>query len=92
MKFEWDGRKAAANLKKHGVTFDEAAEVFYDPDVVEDYDPAHSDAEDRFFVLGSSGQRLLYVVYAQRPGDVIRIISARPPTPAERRAYEEARA
>jgi hypothetical protein len=92
LKFEWAGRKAAANLKKHGVTFDEAAEVFYDPDVVEDYDPAHSGAEDRFFVLGFSSHRLLYVVYAQRSGDVIRIISARPPTPAERRAYEEARA
>lgn len=46
MRFEWDDEKAIANLEKHGVSFGEATEVFYDPNALEDYDPAHSDEED----------------------------------------------
>lgn len=89
MRFEWDDEKARANLKKHGVSFAEAAEVFYDPNVVEGEDAEHSVEEVRFFVIGYSSRRLLFVVFAERRADVIRIISARPPTAAERRAYEE---
>jgi uncharacterized DUF497 family protein len=89
VRFEWDDQKAIANLKKHGVTFGEATEVFYDPNALEGHDPEHSGAEDRFVIIGYSARRLLFVVFAQRHGDVIRIISARPPTPTERRLYEE---
>jgi hypothetical protein len=89
VRFEWDDAKAAANLRKHGVSFDEAAEVFRDPYGVVDVDAEHSHDEERFFVIGYSTARLLFVVFAERRGDVFRIISARLPTPAERKAYEE---
>ena len=88
MRFEWDDQKALANVKKHGVTFGEATEVFYDPNAIEASDPEHSD-DDRFVVIGYSTRQLLFVVFAQRYGDVIRIISARLPTQAERKLYEE---
>ena len=88
MRFEWDDEKARANIKKHGVTFGEATEVFYDPNVLEGEDAKHSYEEARFFVIGYS-TRLLFIVFAERHGDVIRIISARPPTPTERKLYEE---
>lgn len=91
MRFEWDEAKAAANLAKHGVSFDEAAEVFYDPNALEDYDPAHSDREARFFIIGLSGRRMLCVVYAERAGNVVRIISARKADRSERKDYERAR-
>ena len=74
MRFEWDDAKAAANLRKHRVSFEEAAEVFNDPNALQDYDPEHSGAEERFFIIGLSSRRLLYVVYAERAGDVVRII------------------
>lgn len=90
MKFEWDDEKARANLKKHGVSFVEAAEVFYDPDAIGDYDSAHSDEERRFFIIGMSSRRLLYIVYAERAGDAVRIISARKADKAERQNYERA--
>jgi uncharacterized protein len=90
LRFEWDGRKAAANIAKHRVTFEEAAEVFYDPNALDDYDAAHSDAEARFNIVGLSSRHLLYVVYAERPGDVIRIISARKADSLERKNYERA--
>jgi uncharacterized DUF497 family protein len=89
LRFEWDDAKAAANLRKHRVGFDEAAEVFHDPYALGDKDVGHSDDEERFFAIGHSAARLLYVVFAERRGDVFRIISARLPTPAERKAYEE---
>lgn len=88
MRFEWDARKAASNLLKHGVSFAEATEVFYDLNAVGDYDAAHSSAEARFFVIGLSSRRLLYVVYAETKGSAIRIISARKRTRAERKVYE----
>ncbi len=88
MRFEWDDQKALANVKKHGITFGEATEVFYDPNALEIDDPEHSTDEDRF-AIGYSTRQLLFVVFAQRQGDVIRIISARPPTPKERKLYEE---
>ena len=89
LTFEWDGRKAAANRRKHGVSFDEAATAFGDPRSVTIADPAHSDAEDRFALLGESIRgRLVVVVHVER-GDSIRIISARAATARERRFHEQ---
>ena len=88
MKFEWDDEKARANLKRHGVSFGEATEVFSDPNALEDYDAAHSDEEERFFIIGVSSRRLLYVVYAEREGDVVRIISARKASKSGQENYE----
>ncbi len=78
MRFEWDEAKAASNLKIHGVSFNEAVEAFFDPNAVEGSDTEHSNDEDRFYIIGFSSRRLLYVVYAERFKDnIIRIISAR---------------
>ena len=87
--FEWDPNKAESNRRKHAVTFDEASTVFGDPLAILITDPDHSDSEDRFVDIGMShcGQ-LLVVSYTERK-DRIRIISARPPTRAERKSYEE---
>ena len=89
MRFEWNDKKALENVKKHGVTFGEATEVFYDPNALEVEDTEHSLEEPRFSIIGYSTRRLLFVVFAERHGDVVRIISARQPTPSERKAYEE---
>jgi uncharacterized protein len=86
--FEWDSEKAASNLLKHGVSFEEAVTVFEDVFALTVEDSAHSDAESRLVTMGiSSVSRLLLVVNTER-GDNIRIISARQPSPAERRFYE----
>lgn len=78
MKFEWDEEKAVINLKIHGVSFQEAIEVFFDPNAVEGFDFPHSIDEDRFYIIGFSSRRLLYVVYAERISEnIIRLISAR---------------
>jgi uncharacterized DUF497 family protein len=89
VRFEWDDQKAIENVEKHGVSFGEATEVFYDPNAVEGEDAEHSHDESRFFIIGYSTNRILFVVFAERLGNVIRIISARPPTPSERKLYEE---
>jgi hypothetical protein len=89
VRFEWDDEKALNNLKRHGVSFGEATEVFYDPNSLEGEDANHSGRENRFFIIGYSVDRLLYVVFAERRDDVIRIISARKPTSTERELYEE---
>lgn len=91
MRFEWDDEKAISNLEKHGVSFGEATEVFYDPNALEEYDTEHSDEENRFFIIGLSSRRLLYVIYAERTGDVVRIISARRADKAELENYERTR-
>ena len=89
MVFEWDENKAATNLVKHGVSFDETKTVFNDPLYVDFYDPKHSDDEHRYIVIGMSAQnRLLLVAYTER-GDAVRLISAREATRVERRAYEQ---
>ena len=89
MTFEWDDAKAAANLVKHGVSFDEAKTVFDDPLFVDFYDPEHSVEEHRYITIGESKQgRLLIVAYTQRD-EAIRLISAREVTSTEREAYEE---
>ncbi len=90
MRFEWDAAKAAVNLKTRGISFDEAVEVFFDPNAVEGFDAEHSHEEDRFYIIGFSTRRLLYVVYAERlQGDVIRIISARKAEGKKQKEYEE---
>ena len=91
MRFEWDDIKAAANLRKHWVSFAEAAEVFDDPNLVESEDASHSREEARFVVVGYSARRLLLVVSTEPRRDVIRLISARLPTPSERKLYEGSR-
>jgi uncharacterized protein len=87
--FEWNEEKAKSNLRKHGVSFVEAATVFDDPWYLIMDDPDHSVGEQRFLVLGYSiASRLLLVVYCDR-AEAIRIISARPATPFEQRRYEQ---
>lgn len=89
MRFEWDAAKAAANLRKHGVSFEEASSVFYDPLSATGDDPDHSFGEGRFVTFGvSSSGRLLVIAHAER-GDAIRIITARKATRADRKLYEE---
>lgn len=89
VKFEWDKKKAEANLEKHRVSFKEARTVFGDPLYVDFYDPDHSFDEHRYIIIGKSrGGLLLIVSYTER-GDDIRLISAREVTSAERKTYEE---
>jgi uncharacterized protein len=89
MRFEWDGQKSALNQRKHGVAFDEAATVFGDPLGLTFDDSEHSFDERRYLTFGfSTEQRALVVAHTSR-GDTIRIISARPMTPRERREYEQ---
>ena len=89
MKFQWDPRKAATNLAKHGVSFEEAATVMGDPLGAIETDPRHSADEERFVLLGlSQRQRLLAVMFAER-GETVRLISARRATRRERRSYEK---
>lgn len=86
--FEWNPEKAEANLKKHGVSFEEAITVFLDLLSLTVADPLHSTEENRFVINGfSERERQLVVVHTDR-GDKIRIISARLATPNERRKYE----
>jgi hypothetical protein len=89
VQFEWDPLKAAANLRIHGVSFEEAAAVFGDPFAATIPDPEHSTDEARFITMGVTlSFRLLVVVHMDRAGRV-RIISARRATRAERKKYEE---
>jgi uncharacterized protein len=89
MNFEWDEAKARSNQAKHGVSFEEASTVFGDPLSLAIPDPAHSQVEDRFIILGSSHLRKLLVVVHTERRDNIRIISARRASRKERRDYEE---
>jgi len=89
LEVEWDDEKAAANLRKHGVSFVEAATVFQDEDGLYEYDMGHSELEDRFHLIGlSSRRRMLVVIHVERESLRLRIISAREPTNAERSRYE----
>ena len=88
MRFEWDSRKAASNLEKHGVSFDEATTVFSDPLALTFEDQVHAQGEYRYLTFGiSSAQVPLVVCHTERGGN-IRILSARRMTPKERRDYE----
>lgn len=90
IKFEWDPIKAASNLKKHQVSFDEAKSVFYDEFAVQFFDEEHSSLEERFLMLGLSvSAKLLIVCHCEREhGQVIRIISARKATKREGAFYQ----
>jgi uncharacterized DUF497 family protein len=88
MKFEWDNDKAAANLRKHDVSFTEAESVFADPLARIFDDDGHSLEEKRNAIFGhSKSNRLLIVSYTEREDDKIRIISARLATPRESKRY-----
>ena len=91
IKFDWDPAKAASNLRKHGVSFEEAQSVFYDEFAIQFYDEPHSSDEERFLMLGmSSGAHLLLVCHCERDGGgVIRIISARKATKQESSFYSQ---
>jgi uncharacterized DUF497 family protein len=89
MEFEWDSKKATANVKKHGVTFQEAATIFGDPLAITFDDPDHSMSENRYITFGLSLQKRLIVVSHTERGDRTRIINARLMDRKERRIYEE---
>jgi len=91
LSFQWDSGKAAANRRKHGVTFEEARSAFWDENARVIPDPENSNDEERFVLLGLSVRlRLLVVVHCYRSGDdVIRIISARKADPSERKQYAD---
>ena len=89
MIYEWDPKKAKENLRKHSVSFEEAATVFLDPLTLTFPDPDHSDEEDREITIGvTTKHRVVFVSHCQR-GDRIRIIGARKATRKERKQYEE---
>ena len=85
----WDPLKAASNLRKHGVTFEEALSALHDAHAASLQDVSHSAREERFIHLGMSDRRRLVVVIYAEYGDTLRIISARVATTTERHAYEE---
>lgn len=88
VRFIWDPNKAARNIQRHRVPFEEAMEAFFDPNAVDDYDATHSDKEARFNLIGLSSQRLLFVVYTELEEGAIRIISARRAERKQQRIYE----
>jgi uncharacterized protein len=89
MEFQWDEAKAASNLTKHGVSFEEAKTVFEDRLYVDFYDPKHSLDEHRYIIIGQSNEgRILIVSYTER-NNAIRLISARELTGSELKNYEE---
>lgn len=93
LEFEWSPAKAASNLKKHGVSFEEARTAFEDEEALLIPDPEHSVGEERFVLLGVSGtSRLLVVIRCERGPDIIRFISARTAERTERAAYLSRRA
>jgi uncharacterized DUF497 family protein len=89
ISFEWDRRKDSANRQKHGVGFTEASTVFNDPLSITVPDPDNVMDEERFVIIGMSGEQSLLIVVHTIRGERIRLISARPATKHERRNYEE---
>lgn len=90
IKFEWDSAKAVANLKKHGISFEEAQSAFYDEFAVQFFDDDHSSDEERFLLLVGicTEARLLLVCHCERDaGNTVRIISARKATKRESTFY-----
>lgn len=89
MEFEWDIKKAQANQRKHGVCFEDAAQVFLDPNRIETFDGREAYGEDRWKTVGLVSVTLLAVVYTVRnkDGDTIRLISARKADAYERTQY-----
>lgn len=90
MRFEWDPGKGQANVKKHGIGFEEAITAFDDPFALVAPDPKHSKLEEREWIIGESDKGILVVVYTKRDwGAIYRIISARRASRKERKIYEE---
>jgi uncharacterized DUF497 family protein len=89
MKFEWDPKKARSNIRKHKVTFEEAATALSDSMALTGIDPDHSISEYRYITFGVSERSRLIVVAHTEEGDTFRIISARPASKGERKIYEE---
>lgn len=91
VSFEWDPRKAASNAAKNGVTFEEAKSVFYDEEALVIPDPDHSKEEERFIIMGRSGELRILVVIdcVRKTGSSIRIISARKAGTKEQKPYLE---
>jgi uncharacterized DUF497 family protein len=89
MEFEWDPNKAARNIRKHGVSFEEAASVFNDEYAAVYEDPAHSSSERRYLIIGQSTNTRLVIVAYRDQFERIRIINARRVTRRERVLYEE---
>ena len=89
MNIEWDPRKAKSNLRKHGVSFEEAATALSDPMAATGADPDHSITEERYITFGVSERGRLLVVSHTEEGETIRIISARTASKGERELYEE---
>ena len=89
LSFEWDENKNQMNIRKHGISFEKAAEVFFDNNAIMNTDISHSYGEVRFIIIGfNKNSRLLTVCYCERKsGDKIRIISARKSTDKERKLY-----
>lgn len=89
MRFDWDPKKETANLEKHGISFAEATALFSGgEDYLEIYDEDHSQDEDRFIAIGPVAGRVILVVYAERPYEAIRVISARPASRQEIQLYQ----
>lgn len=91
LQFEWDESKNKSNRKKHKIWFEEAQQVFDDPNALRFFDSEHSGHEDRFILLGMTpNTRILVIIFCEREEDsIIRIISARKATPKEAKRYEE---
>lgn len=90
MRFEWDPSKNAANVRRHGLGFDEACRLFESGvDYLEIFDDAHSSEEDRFLAIGPVARGVVVVVYTEVHDDVLRIISARRATRRERELYRQ---
>jgi uncharacterized DUF497 family protein len=88
IKFEWNQSQARSNLRKHGVSFEEAQSVFFDERAIQFFDSESSSQEQRFLMLGvSENSRILLLCHCEREGEVIRIISARKATAKERKQY-----
>jgi uncharacterized DUF497 family protein len=90
MKVEWDPTKAAKNLNKHAVAFEDAVRVFYDAGRIEMHDGRDSYGEDRWATIGLVYPAILYVVYTVRDGDTVRLISARKANAHEQKQYRQA--
>ena len=89
--FEWDERKAKANVAKHGVDFEEARTIFNDPRLLTFEDIDHSEQEQRYLSLGISSDGRLLIAAHTEDGDIVRLINCRKATRRERRTYEETR-
>ena len=89
LRFDWDERKQKANIRKHGVSFEEARTAFYDENAIQYFDPDHSENEDRFLLLGMSIKpQILVVCHCFRESEtLVRIISARKADKSEEQVY-----